>query len=418
MQSETRLQKHEIKEVQETTCCIVGGGPAGAVLALLLARQDIPVMLLEAHMDFDREFRGDTVHPSVMEIMDEIGLAGQLLQLPHTEMHHVSAQTAQGIVKVADFDVLKRKYPYVTVMPQVEFLNFITQEARRYPCFCQVMGAQVDELIEENGVIRGIRYRGQEGWYEVRAALTVGADGRFSRIRKLAGFEPIKTSPPMDVLWFRLTRKPSDAEEAFGRFGNGMILAVINRADHWQIGYVIPKGGYQQIRAAGLEQVRKDIAQTIPEFADRVDELKEWKQISVLSVESSRIPRWYRPGLLLIGDAAHVMSPVGGVGINYAIQDAVVAANVLSGKLKYGIASQKDLAEVQRQRELPTKFIQALQSFVQQAVLATALNAPESFTIPAWVRFLLSISFVRTIPARIVGYGLFPAHVKKAYVAH
>jgi 2-polyprenyl-6-methoxyphenol hydroxylase-like FAD-dependent oxidoreductase len=415
MQPETKSPKHEIKEVQETTCCIVGGGPAGAVLALLLARQNIPVMLLEAHMDFDREFRGDTIHPSVMEIMDEIGLADKLLQLSHTEMHHVSAQTPQGIVTVADFDLLKgRKYPYVTVMPQAEFLNFITEEAKRYPCFRQVMGAQVDELVEEDGVIRGVRYRGQDGWYEVRAALTVGADGRFSRIRKLAGFEPIKTSPPMDVLWFRLTRKPDDPEEPFGRFGDGMILVVINRFDYWQLGYVIPKGGYQQIRAAGLEWIRENVARIMPEFADRVDELKEWKQISVLSVESSRTPRWYRPGLLLIGDAAHVMSPVGGVGINYAIQDAVVAANVLSGRLKYGVVSQKDLAEVQRQRELPTKFIQRLQSFAQQAVLAPALKARQPFTIPRWVRVLLSIPFVRTIPARIVGYGLFPAHVKKA----
>jgi 2-polyprenyl-6-methoxyphenol hydroxylase-like FAD-dependent oxidoreductase len=272
----------------------------------------------------------------------------------------------------------------------------------------------VDELVEEDGVIRGVRYRGQDGWYEVRAALTVGADGRFSRIRKLAGFEPIKTSPPMDVLWFRLTRKPDDPEEPFGRFAEGMILVVINRFDYWQLGYVIPKGGYQQMRAAGLEWIRENVARLMPEFADRVDELKEWKQISVLSVESSRTPRWYRPDLLLIGDAAHVMSPVGGVGINYAIQDAVVAANVLSGKLKYGIVSQKDLAEVQRQRELPTKFIQRLQSFAQQAVLAPALKGKQPFTIPRWVRVLLSIPFVRTIPARIVGYGLFPAHVKKA----
>jgi 2-polyprenyl-6-methoxyphenol hydroxylase-like FAD-dependent oxidoreductase len=414
MQQEVKLQKHEIKQVQETTCCIVGGGPAGAVLALLLAHQDIPVMLLEAHMDFDREFRGDTIHPSVMDMLDELGLADKLLQLPHTEMHELSAQTEQGLIKVVDFSLLKVKYPYITLMPQVEFLNFITEEAKRFPCFHLVMGAQVDELIEENGVVRGVRYRGRDGWYEVRAALTVGADGRFSRIRKLAGFEPVQTSPPMDVLWFRLSRKPSDTDEAFGRFGNKLILAVINRFDYWQIGYVIPKGGYQQIRAAGIEQIRKHVVELVPQLAERVDELKEWKQISVLSVESNRLPCWYRPGLLLIGDAAHVMSPVGGVGINYAIQDAVVAANVLSGKLKYGIVQLSDLAEVQRQRELPARFIQALQSLAQQAVLASALKADQPFTIPIWVRFLLSIPLVRTIPARLVGYGLFPPHVRKA----
>jgi 2-polyprenyl-6-methoxyphenol hydroxylase-like FAD-dependent oxidoreductase len=348
-----------------------------------------------------------------MDMLDRLGLADKLLQFPHTEMRELSAQTEQGLIKFVDFSLLKVKYPYITVMPQVEFLNFITEEAKRFPGFHLVMGAQVDELIEENGVVRGVRYRGRDGWYEVRAALTVGADGRFSRIRKLAGFEAIQTSPPMDVLWFRLSRKPSDTDEAFGRFGNKLILAVINRFDYWQIGYVIPKGGYQQIRAAGIEQIRKHVAELVPQLADRVDELKEWKQISVLSVESNRLARWYRPGLLLIGDAAHVMSPVGGVGINYAIQDAVVAANVLSGKLKYGIVQLSDLAEVQRQRELPTKFIQALQSSAQQAVLASALNADQPFTIPIWFRFLFSIPLVRTIPARIVGYGLFPAHVRK-----
>jgi len=412
MQPETINRTHAIKRVEQTTCCIVGGGPAGAILALLLARKGIPVMLLEAHMDFDREFRGDTIHPSVLNILDEIGVADRMLQIRHTKMPKISFQTANGEVTIADFNRLKVKYPYIAVLPQADFLRFITEEAKRYPNFQLVMGAQVDELIEEEGRVCGVRYRGTDGWYEVRAALTVAADGRFSRIRKLAGFEPITTSPPMDVLWFRLSRKPTDTDDTFGRFGKQLILVLINRFDYWQVGYVIPKGQYQQVRAAGLEQLRRRVAELVPQLADRVQELTEWKQISVLSVESSRLPRWYRPGLLLIGDAAHVMSPVGGVGINYAIQDAVVAANVLGGKLKYGIAETRDLAKVQRQRELPTRVIQAFQSAAQKGGLANVLRSEQAVTVPPLIRFLLRIPFIRDFPARLVGFGLWPAHVK------
>src|SRR5581483_3764211 len=376
MQQETDvLHTQEIKQVIQTTCCIVGGGPAGAVLALLLARKDVPVLLLEAHMDFDREFRGDTVHPSVLQILNEIGLADRLLQIPHTNMSVMRARTASGVVTMADFRRFKTSYPYIALIPQKQFLEFITTEAKRYSKFQLVMGAQVDELIIEDEKVCGVRYRGQDGRYEVRSVLTVGTDGRFSRIRKLAGFEPIKTSPPMDILWFRLSHKRGDPEQVFGNIGKQRIIAILDRLDYWQTGLVIPKGHYQQVRASGLEHLRQIIAETVPELADRVDELQEWKQISVLSVESSRLLRWYRPGLLLIGDAAHVMSPVGGVGINYAIQDAVVAANVLGGKLKYGIAETSDLAKVQRQRELPTRVIRTFQSAVQRNDLANVLSS-------------------------------------------
>ena len=415
MQSTAKDRAHEVKQVVHTTCCIVGAGPAGAILALLLARQGIPVMLLEAHADFDRDFRGDTIHPSVLTLLNEIGLAEPLLRMHHTKMSTLGFQSPAGQVNVIDLTRLPGRYPYIAMIPQAKFLEFITCEAQRYPEFQLVMGAQVDELIKdegEDGKIEGVRYHAHDGWYEVRAILTVGTDGRFSRIRKLAGFEPVKTSPPMDILWFRLSRKSSDQNLTFGRFAPRLIVALINRDDYWQIGYVIPKGEYQHVRAAGLEHLQQTFASAVPELADRVSELQTWKQVSVLSVESSYVPRWYRPGLLLLGDAAHVMSPIGGVGINYAIQDAVVASNMLAGKLRYGIVEQHDLERVQRARALPTHFIQLLQSLIQRGILANALNSNRPFTLPVFLRLALRVPGLRLLPARIVAYGLWPVHVK------
>ena len=408
--------QHDILDVAETTCCIVGGGPAGVVLSLLLARQGIPVMLLETHKDFDRDFRGDTIHPSTMEIMDQLGLAEGLLQLPHAKMRNITITTPNGSIQLAEFSRLKTRYPYITMMPQAKFLEFMAQEAKRYPSFQLVMGANVQELIEENGVIRGVRYRGHGGWHEVRAQLIVGADGRHSKLRQLAGFQPIETSPPMDVLWFRLPRKPEDGEGGMGRFGRGRIVVLLNRGDEWQIAYVISKGGYQQLRAEGLEVLRKSLVEVVPELSDReagrdsvprVQQLEDWSQVAFLSVESNRLSRWYRPGLLLIGDAAHVMSPVGGVGINYAVQDAVVAANILSEPLKRGSLHLWDLAAVQRQREWPTRIIQAFQSLVQQQLLARVLDANQSFTPPGFLR----LPILRDLPARIIGLGICPVRV-------
>jgi 2-polyprenyl-6-methoxyphenol hydroxylase-like FAD-dependent oxidoreductase len=414
VQTHTSSLQHDIKHVAQTTCCIVGAGPAGAILALLLARQGIPVMLLEAHMDFDRAFRGDTLHPAVLTILDELGLADRLLKIPHTEIHSFSAQAATGTITIGNFQSLKTKYPFIALLPQADFLQFIAAEAARYPSFQLVMGAQVDALLEEpDGHISGVRYRGQDGYCEVHATLTVGADGRFSRMRKLSGFESITMSPPMDVLWFRLTQKVDDGEQPIGRFIGGHVLVTLKRYDHWQLGLVIPKGGYQQIHAAGLQQFRSTIAETALPFADRVDELQEWKQVSVLSVEASRVRRWYRPGLLLIGDAAHVMSPVGGVGINYAIQDAVAAANVLAGKLKYGIVQVQDLAKVQRERELPTRVIQMFQNILQRQFLARVLNTQQLPRFSPVARLFLRIPLLRAIPARLMAFGLNQAHVQQ-----
>jgi len=404
-------QTPQSEQVEQTTCCIVGSGPAGAVLALLLARKGIPVILLEEHMNFDRDFRGDTIHPSIMQIMDQIGLADKLLQIPHTRAYTLPVQTAEGPFTLADFHRLKTRFPYIALIPQAHFLEFITAEAKRYPNFQLVMGARVEKLIEEDGYIHGVHYRGQDGWHEVRATLTVAADGRFSRVRKLAGFKPIQTAQAMDVLWFRLTWKPGDSKESTGRLGSGHILVILNRADYWQMGYVIPKGGYQKLRAAGLPAFQQEVAGLLPEWADRLDTIQEWKQISVLSVESSRLPRWYRPGLLLLGDAAHVMSPVGGVGINYAIQDAVVAANVLSEPLKAGKIRLRDLAKVQRQREWPIRIIQGFQNIMQKQFLSSVLKSDKPIRVSPFLRFLLHLPVVRDLPAQFIAFGPRSVHL-------
>jgi 2-polyprenyl-6-methoxyphenol hydroxylase-like FAD-dependent oxidoreductase len=413
MQNEVIPQTQQPEHIEQTTCCIVGSGPAGAVLALLLARKGIPVLLLEEHMDFDRDFRGDTIHPSVMQILDEIGLADRLLQLPHTNVDSIPVQTTTGDFVLADFHRLKTRFPYIALFPQTDFLTFITTEARSYPNFRIVMGARVEKLIVEDGYVHGVHYRGQDGWHEVRAVLTIGADGRFSRMRRLAGFDPIKTSPPMDVLWFRLPRKTGDPEQSSGRLAGGHILIMLKRNESWQMGYVIPKGGYQQIRAAGLEHLRQDIGEMLPQFADRMSAIQEWKQVSVLSVESNRLPRWYRPGLLLIGDAAHVMSPVGGVGINFAIQDAVVTANAVGHDLLQGKAPLSNLANVQRQREWPTRIIQGFQNLVQKQVLARVLTSDKPLTISPFLLLLLRVPFVRDLPARFIALGPRRVHVKE-----
>jgi 2-polyprenyl-6-methoxyphenol hydroxylase-like FAD-dependent oxidoreductase len=397
--------------VTETTCCIVGGGPGGAVLALLLARQGISVMLLEAHDDFDRDFRGDTIHPSVLEIMDSLGLADRLLTLRHTKIHQFGFNTKDGPITIGDFRRLKTRYPFIMMVPQSDFLEFITEEAKRYENFQLLMGASAQELIIEDDVVRGLRYRSDDGQHEVRATLTVGADGRSSRVQRLAGLEAVKTAPPMDIIWFRLPREPSDPEGAFGRVGTGHILVRLDRLDEWQIGYVIPKGGWQRVREAGLEALREAVAGVLPEFPERVEHLQDWDQVAVLSVESSRCPRWYRPGLLLIGDAAHVMSPVGGVGINYAIQDAVAAANVLSRPLKSGQLETSHLARVQKEREWPTKFIQSVQATIQRRIIADALDTSKPFKFPLLLRLILLIPILRNLPARIVAYGIRPTRI-------
>src|SRR2546426_4448629 len=406
----------EIRTVEQTSCCIVGGGPGGAMLALFLARRGVPVTLLEMHKDFDREFRGDTIHPSVMEILDQIGLADKLHEIPHTKVTGPTIQFADGPFRPFDLGRLKTRFPYILLVPQARFLEFITGEAARYPQFKLVMRAQVQQMVEEDGVVRGVRYLATDGMHEIRASLTVGADGRFSLLRRLAGFEPIKTSPPMDILWFRLPKLPGEPEITgglFGGIGRGRILVMLERTDHWQAGLVFPKGQYQELRAKGVEAVRQSITEIEPHFARHAEYLTDWHQLTLLSVESSRCPIWHKPGLLLIGDAAHVMSPVGGVGINYAIQDAVMAANLLAGPLKAGRVRPQDLAKVQREREWPTRVIQAVQSPMQKRIIASVLRSQGPVAIPWFVRLFFRIPVLRDVPARLVAFGIRRAHVSK-----
>jgi 2-polyprenyl-6-methoxyphenol hydroxylase-like FAD-dependent oxidoreductase len=409
---------HDIRDVIQTTCCVVGGGPAGIILALLLARQGIKTVLLEAHADFDRDFRGDTIHPAIMNILDDIGLASRLLEtVPHSKLHGIVPPLPGGASTRLDFGVLGGRFPFMTVMRQADFLEFLAAEARRYSAFQLVTGANVRELVEDVGMVRGVRYQAADGWHEVRALLTVGADGRFSRLRQLSGLPaPKKTSPPIDVLWFRLPKLPGDPEGIMGGFRMGRGLIMLERTDHWQLGHVLPKGGYQQLQAAGIEAFRETIAQIVPWLSGRVDELHEWKQCSLLAVESDHLPRWYRPGLLLIGDAAHVMSPIGGNGINYAIQDAAAASNILSAPLKRGRVSLRQLAAVQRRRDWPTRITQAIVTQIQDRVVGPAVqrSTDGGLPLPPGAVWLLRMPLLQRLPLLWIAYGLWPVRLNRA----
>ena len=393
------------------SCCIAGGGPAGMMLGLLLARAGVDVLILEKHADFLRDFRGDTIHPSTLEIMHELGILNDFLKLPHQEVRQLNAQFGDVTLPVADFTHLPTHCRFIAFMPQWDFLNFIAEQGARYPTFQLRMRSEVTELIEEADRVVGVRATTSDGPLEVRASLTVGADGRHSTVRREGGLEVDEIGAPMDVLWFRLSRQASDPEETVGRFEGGRILIMINRGEHWQCGFVIPKGSLEQLRHKGLDAFRGEVGKLVPLAGDRVSELHDWDDVKLLTVAVDRLRQWYRPGLLCIGDAAHAMSPVGGVGINLAIQDAVAAANRLAAPLREGRLTTDELREVQRRRELATRITQRVQVFIQDRVITGVLGSTGKVSPPLLVRLSAYVPFLRRIPARLVGLGVRPEHV-------
>ena len=396
-----------------TTCAIAGCGPAGAVLGYLLARAGIDVVVLEKHDDFLRDFRGDTIHPSILEILDQLGLAEAFLSLPHSEVSNVGGRTTAGQTISFTFKRLPTKFPFIAFVPQWDFLEFMTAHAARFPSFTLLRNAEVVDLIERDGAVRGVRYRAADGGvHELTALLTVGADGRSSRTRDAAGLARLETSPAMDVMWFRLTRRPDEVRAIAGRLGAGRVLVMLDRGDYWQIAFVIAKGTAEQIRTAGLDHFRSDIVNVAPELADRVGQITDWEQVKLLTVRADRLLRWHKPGYLAIGDAAHAMSPIGGLGINVAIQDAVAAANVLWRPLSEGRASEADLSEVQRRRERPVRLMQAFQAGVQNRFLKPTLDSTTAPSIPLIVRLIARLPILRDIPPRLIAFGIGRPHVE------
>jgi 2-polyprenyl-6-methoxyphenol hydroxylase-like FAD-dependent oxidoreductase len=400
-------------ETIRTQCCVAGGGPAGMMLGFLLARAGIDVVVLEKHEDFLRDFRGDTVHPSTLELMYELGLLDEFLKRPHQEVVQLLGIVGGATVPIANFAHIPTHCKFIALMPQWEFLNFLAESGRRYPAFRVLMRAEVTDLIDAGDRIAGVRATTPDGPVEIRADLVVGADGRHSTVRRLAGLHVDDVGAPIDVLWMRLPKRPGDpVGAALGRFNAGKILVTLDRGDYWQCASVIPKGGYDALRARGLQALRDDVGAVAPDLADRTGTLQSWDDVKLLTVTVDRLREWYRPGLLCIGDAAHAMSPVGGVGINLAIQDAVAAANLLFQPLRTGAPAVRDLAAVQQRRMLAVRLTQALQVFVQNRVLSSVLASTAPTTVPWPLKMLGALPFLRRVPARMVGLGFRPEHVR------
>ena len=382
------------------------------MLGYLLARAGVEVIVLEKHADFLRDFRGDTIHPSTLEVMHELGLLTDFLKRPHTEVREIAGQFGDETIMVAEFSHLPTQCKFIAFMPQWDFLDFIAEHADGYPTFKLMMQAEVTDLIEEGNNVVGVKAKTPEGELEIRADLVVGADGRKSVVRERAGLQIDSFGAPMDVLWFRLSRKPNDPEQALGRIITGKIMVMFSRDTYWQCGFIIPKGALEQLKQRGLDAFRKDILTLAPFLRDRVDQLRDWNEIKLLTVLVDRLRQWYRPGVLCIGDAAHAMSPVGGIGINLAIQDAVAAANILARPLSQGWVTPSHLQRIQWRRELPTRLTQWAQVQVQNRVIGRVLGKTQQVSTPWFLRLFKKFPVLRRIPARLIGIGVRPEHVR------
>jgi len=400
-----------LEGLMETRCCIAGGGPAGMMLGLLLARAGIEVVVLEKHADFLRDFRGDTIHPSTLEIMHRLGLLDNFLERPHQEVRTISAEIGNETVRVADFSHLPTRCRFIALMPQWEFLDFLADEARLHPGFTLLMQAEATDLIPDGERICGVVAETPDGRIEIRADLIVGADGRRSTIRQKAGMKVLDIGAPMDVLWMAIPRQEDDPDQTFGRIDAGRMMVMINRDSYWQCAYVIPKGALDKLKAAGLDAFRAGLLSAAPYLGKRVEAIASWDDVKLLTVAVDRLEKWHLEGLLCIGDAAHAMSPIGGVGINLAIQDAVATANILTDHLRGGAAvPESALAEVQQRRTMPTRLTQTLQVFLQKRFISAVLTSTAPLRVPWPLRLMQRFPILQRIPARLIGIGVRPEY--------
>jgi len=397
-------------EELQTRCVIVGGGPAGMMAGYLLARAGVPVVVLEKHADFNRDFRGDTIHPSTLELMHELGLLDEFLKQPHQEARELRAVVNGQAVPVADFTKLPTLCKFIAFMPQWDFLNFLSSHAKRFPTFQLCMEAEVVDFLMEGSRVTGVRAKTPQGELVVHADLVIGADGRHSITQTHAGLEQLQFGVPIDVLWMRISKREGDPKQTFGFFQHGKLLVLLDRDDYWQCGFVIPKGQFDEIKACGLKQFQNEIVSFAGFLRDRVAELDDWSKIKLLTVQVNRLREWCCEGLLCIGDSAHAMSPAGGVGINLAIQDAVATANLLAEKLQQGPVHVGDLRKVQARREWPTRLIQGMQIFIHRRIVTGRASGEERTSIPFILRLLKWFPILRQIPARFIGMGPHPEH--------
>jgi 2-polyprenyl-6-methoxyphenol hydroxylase-like FAD-dependent oxidoreductase len=401
----------------ETHCCIVGGGPAGMMLGYLLGRAGVETVVLEKHADFFRDFRGDTVHPSTLQVMDELGLIDGFLKVPHQRLQKMDGLFGEESVRVADLSRLHVKYPFIAMMPQWDFLNFLRESGKRFASLQVMMNAEATDLIRQGGGIGGVVADTPEGLVEIHAGLTVGCDGRHSTVRERAGLEVEEIGAPMDVLWFRVGRRPNEAENLFARIQTGKMLVTFDRGDYWQCAYVIAKGQYDAVKARGLDAFRTDVVGMAPVLGAGMSDVKSWDDVKLLTVAINRLKRWALPGLLCIGDAAHAMSPIGGVGVNLAIQDAVATANLLAAKLAAlknckACPSEEDLDAVQRRRSFPVRMTQAVQVAVQNNVISRVIKpGNEPLRLPVLLRVIRALPPLQALTARLIAIGVRPEHV-------